>query len=97
MQELGQGDVPRAGSGFHHMGGTRQSIEPADGVVNAENRMHGVENLTLIGTSVFPNSVGYANPTLTAVADALRVADIFSGRVTSDIAKRQTSKPASVS
>ncbi|MBT9313162.1 GMC oxidoreductase [Leptothoe kymatousa] len=79
MRELGQGDIPRAGSGFHHMGGTRQSVNPSDGVVNAENRMHGVDNLTLIGTSVFPNSVGYANPTLTAVADAIRVADIFSG------------------
>ncbi|PSN78501.1 hypothetical protein C8B47_16575 [filamentous cyanobacterium CCP4] len=75
MQELGQGDVPRGGTGFHHMGGTRQSDDPADGVVNAENRVHGVENLTLIGTSIFPNTVGYANPTLTAVADALRVAD----------------------
>ena len=75
MRSLGQGEVPRAGSGFHHMGGTRQSADPSNGVVNAENRVHGVENLTLIGTSVFPNSVGYANPTLTAVADAMRVAD----------------------
>ncbi len=77
MRELGQGEVPRAGTGFHHMGGTRQSEDPADGVVNAENQVHGVENLTLIGTSVFPNTVGYANPTLTAIADALRVADLL--------------------
>ncbi|WP_169612154.1 GMC oxidoreductase [Nodosilinea sp. P-1105] len=77
MRDLGQGEIPRAGSGFHHMGGTRQSQDPAEGVVNAENRVHGVENLTLIGCSVFPNSVGYANPTLTAIADALRVADLF--------------------
>ena len=77
MRSLGQGEIPRAGSGFHHMGGTRQSDDPAGGVVNAENRVHGVENLTLIGTSIFPNSVGYANPTLTAVADAMRVADNF--------------------
>ncbi len=77
MRALGQGPVPRAGSGFHHMGGTRQGQDPADSVVNAENRVHGVENLTLIGSSIFPNSVGYANPTLTAVADALRVANLF--------------------
>ena len=77
MRELGQGKIPRAGSGFHHMGGTRQSDDPASGVVNADNRVHGVENLTLIGTSIFPNTVGYANPTLTAIADALRVADRF--------------------
>jgi choline dehydrogenase-like flavoprotein len=80
MRELGQGKVPRAGTGFHHMGGTRQSHDPADGVVNAENRVHGVENLTLLGTSIFPNSVGYANPTLNAVADAIRVADLFTNK-----------------
>ena len=79
MRDLGQGEIPRAGSGFHHMGGTRQSDDPAQGVVDAHNQVHGVDNLTLIGCSVFPNSVGYANPTLTAIADALRVADLFSG------------------
>ena len=75
MRDLGQKDILRAGSSFHHMGGTRQSNDPAQGVVNANNRVHGVENLTIIGSSVFPNTVGYVNPTLTAVADALRVAD----------------------
>lgn len=75
MRQLGQGEIPRAGSGFHHLGGTRQSHDPAEGVVDAANRVHGVDNLTLIGSSVFPNTVGFANPTLTAVADALRVAD----------------------
>jgi choline dehydrogenase-like flavoprotein len=80
MRQLGQREVPRAGSGFHHLGGTRQSHDPSEGVVDAENRVHGVENLTVIGSSIFPNTVGFANPTLTAVADALRVADIFAQR-----------------
>ncbi len=93
MRELGQGEIPRAGSGFHHMGGTRQSMDPTDGVVNAENRVYGVENLTLIGTSVFPNSVGYANPTLTAVADAMRVADIFSGASKVSLSQDMMSEP----
>ncbi|MEM1340724.1 MAG: GMC oxidoreductase [Pseudomonadota bacterium] len=75
MRDLRRGAVPRAGSGFHHMGGTRQSTDATSGVVNGNNRMHGVENLTLIGSSIFPNTTGYANPTLTAVADALRTAD----------------------
>ena len=75
MAQLGQGDIPRAGSGWHHMGGTRQSVEPDAGVVDGDNRVHGVANLTLAGSSIFPNTVGYANPTLIAVADALRVAD----------------------
>ncbi|MEM9564194.1 MAG: GMC oxidoreductase [Actinomycetota bacterium] len=77
MRSLGQGDIPRAGSGWHHMGGTRQSDDPADGVVDASNRVHGVANLYVAGSSVFPNSVGYANPTLTAVADAIRLADLL--------------------
>lgn len=75
LSELGQGPIPRAGSGAHHIGGTRQSESPRDGVVDGNNRVHGVQNLTMIGSSVFPTSVGYANPTLTAIADGIRVAD----------------------
>lgn len=75
VAELGQGPIQRAGSGAHHLGGTRQSESPKDGVVDANNRLHGVSNLTIVGTSVFPTSIGYANPTLTAIADGLRVAD----------------------
>jgi len=36
--------------------------------------MHGVGNLYIAGSSVFPTS-GYANPTLTIVALALRLGD----------------------
>lgn len=89
MQQLGQGAIPRAGSGFHHMGGARQSADPAAGVVDAQNRVHGVENLTLIGTATFPNSAGYANPTLTAVADAMRVADHICAAVQKNSAPRR--------
>lgn len=76
---IGVGDVPRAGSGAHHLGGTRQSVSPRDGVVDQNNRVHGVARLTMLGTSVFPTSVGYANPTVTAIADALRVVDNMVG------------------
>jgi choline dehydrogenase-like flavoprotein len=44
------------------------------GVVNEECRVHGVANLYIAGGSVFPTS-GMANPTLTIVALALRLAD----------------------
>ncbi len=60
--------------GFHHMGTTRMSETPADGVVDPDGRVHGTDNLWIAGSSVFP-SVGYANPTLTIVALALRTAD----------------------
>lgn len=60
--------------GFHHMGGTRMHDDPRHGVVDRHGRVHGVENLYLAGSSVFP-AAGYANPTFTIVALALRLAD----------------------
>jgi choline dehydrogenase-like flavoprotein len=58
----------------HHMGTTRMSNDPKTGVVDADGRIHGVNNLYVAGSSVFPTS-GYANPTLTIVALALRLGD----------------------
>ena len=60
--------------GFHHMGGTRMHTDPRQGVVDSDSRVHGVANLYIAGSSVFPTS-GYANPTFTLVALALRLAD----------------------
>lgn len=58
----------------HHLGTTRMSDDPKTGVVDAACRVHGLSNLYIAGSSVFPTS-GYANPTLTIVALALRLAD----------------------
>jgi GMC oxidoreductase len=60
--------------GDHHMGATRMSARAEDGYVNADCRAHEVDNLYIAGSSVFP-TVGYANPTLTIVGLALRLAD----------------------
>lgn len=60
--------------GRHHMGTTRMHADPAQGVVDPNCRVHGIDNLYVAGSSVFPTG-GYANPTLTAVALALRLAD----------------------
>jgi choline dehydrogenase-like flavoprotein len=59
---------------FHFIGGTRMSKSPRDGVVDEQCRTHGLENLYLAGTSVFTTG-GHANPTLTIVALAIRLAD----------------------
>ena len=59
---------------YHPSGTTRMSDDPKTGVVDASCRVHGVSNLYVAGSSVFP-TVGYANPTLTIVALALRLAD----------------------
>ena len=56
------------------MGTTRMGSSSRDSVVDSDCRVHGYDNLFVAGSSVFP-STGYANPTLTIVALALRLAD----------------------
>lgn len=66
--------------GWHHMGTTRMSADPEDGVVDENCRVHGVENLFVAGSSVFRTAPA-ATPTLTLVALALRLADHLVGEV----------------
>jgi choline dehydrogenase-like flavoprotein len=58
----------------HQMGTTRMHIDPSLGVVDANCRLHTVQNVYVAGGSVFP-TCGSTNPTLTVVALALRLAD----------------------
>lgn len=58
----------------HHMGTTRMSDDPKLGVVNKDCQIHGVQNLFIAGSSVFPTS-GISSPTLTIVALVIRLAD----------------------
>jgi len=60
--------------GWHHMGTTRMHTDPKYGVVDQNCRVHGISNLFIAGPSVFPTS-GYANPSLTIIALAVRLAD----------------------
>ena len=71
---------------YHHIGTTRMSADPRDGVVDADCRVHGSENLFVAGASVFPTG-GHANPTLTIVALSVRLADHL---------RELTSRPADV-
>jgi len=66
--------------GYHHMGTTRMSEDPKHGVTDGDGRVHGFGNLFIAGSSLFPTS-GWANPTLTIVALALRTADRISARL----------------
>lgn len=65
---------PNVDGGHHHMGTTRMSDDPKQGVVDQNCKVHGIANLYVAGSSVFP-TVGNANPTLTIVAMALRLAE----------------------
>ena len=67
-------DAPPDPNAHHHMGTTRMHRDPENGVVDEHGRVHGLANLFVTGSSIFPTS-GFANPTLTIVALALRLAD----------------------
>ena len=60
--------------GNHHMGTTRMHRDPAHGVVDGNCRVHGLSNLFIGGSSVFPTG-GHVPPTLTIVALAIRMAE----------------------
>jgi choline dehydrogenase-like flavoprotein len=58
----------------HHAGTTRMHSDPQLGVTDSHGRVHGLENLYMAGSSLFPTA-GFANPTLSIVAMSLRLAD----------------------
>jgi choline dehydrogenase-like flavoprotein len=62
----------------HHAGTTRMHPDATQGVVDADLKVHQMENLFVTGSSVFPTA-GVANPTLTAIALTLRLADHLIG------------------
>ena len=66
-------------AGYHHMGTTRMSTDASQGVVDADGKVHGIGNLYVAGSSVFPTG-GWANPTLTILALSLRLADHLAKR-----------------
>ncbi len=63
-----------AGWSSHHIGTTRMHDDPKRGVVDGKARVHGLANLWIAGSSLFPTS-GCSTPTLTIVALSLRLAD----------------------
>ena len=58
----------------HHLGTTRMQRDPKQGVVDENCKMHGIANLYVAGSSVFP-TYGTANPTYTILALAFRLAE----------------------
>ncbi len=59
---------------YHHMGTTRMNDSPRLGVVNSCCQVHGIANLYIGSSAVFPTS-GHSNPTLTIIALCIRLAD----------------------
>jgi choline dehydrogenase-like flavoprotein len=73
----GRGSAPDPNC-HHHAGTTRMHPDPRHGVVDANGRVHGMEDLYVLGAATFPRS-GWANPALTVVAMACRLADHLNG------------------
>jgi choline dehydrogenase-like flavoprotein len=77
---------------WHHMGTARMADDPRRGVVDPQCRVHGMENLFIAGSSVFP-TCGSDMPTITIVALALRLADhikdVYSARPPAEVGRSQ--------
>jgi choline dehydrogenase-like flavoprotein len=73
-KETGYDPMQYIQNGHHEMGTTRMHLDPRQGVVDANCQVHGIANLFVAGSSVFP-SYSFDNPTLTIVALALRLSD----------------------
>ncbi|RFB73790.1 MULTISPECIES: aldo/keto reductase [unclassified Herbaspirillum] len=77
--------LEQATDGFHQVGTTRMHDDPQLGVVDRHCQVHGVVNLHIASSSVFPTT-GEANPTFLAVALAARLADRLAQRLSAPVA-----------
>jgi choline dehydrogenase-like flavoprotein len=72
-------NIPIGGTA-HQAGTARFGSNPATSVLDLDCRTHELDNLYLVDASFFP-SIGAVNPTLTIVANALRVAQRIQERL----------------
>jgi choline dehydrogenase-like flavoprotein len=73
-------DIPIGGTA-HQAGTARFGTDPATSVLDLDCKTHELDNLYVADASFFP-SIGAVNPTLTIIANALRVADRIKERLT---------------
>jgi choline dehydrogenase-like flavoprotein len=72
-------NIPVSGTA-HQAGTARFGTDPKSSVLDVDCKAHELDNLYVTDASFFP-SIGAVNPTLTIVANALRVADIIKRRL----------------
>ncbi|MFL6064174.1 MAG: GMC oxidoreductase [Friedmanniella sp.] len=68
------------GATAHQVGTVRFGTDPRSSALDANCKAHDVDNLYVVDTSFFP-SIGAVNPSLTAIANALRVGDVIAERL----------------
>jgi choline dehydrogenase-like flavoprotein len=89
-----EAEMTRDGAlGGHHIGTARMGSDPRDSVVDVNCRVHGVGNLFVASSAIFPTS-GQANPTLTVIALSLRLAEHLRRLVGADRAASAVAEPA---
>lgn len=71
--DLASGILEQASDGIHQIGTVRMATNDKDGVVDGYGKVFRSNNLFVSGSAIFPTS-GQANPTLTAMALAVRQA-----------------------
>ena len=76
--------LQQASHGTHQIGTARMASSENDGVVDADLRAFGSDNLFVTSSAVLPTS-GQANPTLTVMALAMRLADRLAARSKTEI------------
>jgi choline dehydrogenase-like flavoprotein len=72
-------DIPLSGTA-HQAGTCRFGTDPRSSVLDLNCKAHELDNLYVTDASFFP-SIGAVNPTLTIIANALRVAEHLRGRL----------------
>lgn len=65
---------------WHHIGTTRMHVDARRGVVDGDGKVHGIDNLFITGSSVFPTG-GATSPSLTIVCLALRLRGFLASRL----------------
>jgi choline dehydrogenase-like flavoprotein len=87
--------VKMATDNNHHMGTTRMHESDKLGVVDSNCQVHGIDNLYIGSSAVFPSS-GSSYPTLTILALCIRVADRLKDLLTAtkpvELSKKQVSQ-----
>jgi choline dehydrogenase-like flavoprotein len=68
------------GATAHQAGTVRFGADPASSALDSNCKAHDLDNLYVVDTSFFP-SIGAVNPSLTAIAMALRVGDHLTERL----------------
>jgi choline dehydrogenase-like flavoprotein len=68
------------GATAHQAGTVRFGTDPSSSALDPNCKAHDLDNLYVVDTSFFP-SIGAVNPSLTAIANALRVGDHIAERL----------------